>query len=252
MSLLALHGVHKHYGGPPVVQDVTLAVEPGETVAIIGPNGAGKTTLFSVMAGERLADLGRVELFGKDVTRAGARRLAHAGVARTFQIARFFPSRTVEENVTIALQSTHRRYRRFWAGAPRPDDRVGRAIDATGLTDLRWVLASALSQGNRKNLEIAMALVQQPKLLLLDEPTAGMGMEDLPRTISILKDLRQARPDLAIVITAHDMDVVFALADRVVLLANGRIAIDGKPEEVRDAPQTREIYLGNSYRGGSA
>ncbi|MFC0531460.1 ABC transporter ATP-binding protein [Phytohabitans kaempferiae] len=252
MSLLALHNVHKHYGGPPVVQDVTLTVDPGETVAIIGPNGAGKTTLFSVMAGERLANQGRVELFGKDVTRAGARRLAHAGVARTFQIARFFPSKTVEENVTIAAQTTRRRYRRFWAGVPRPDDDVGRAIDATGLTGLRPVLASTLSQGNRKNLEIAMALVQRPRLLLLDEPTAGMGVEDLPRTVAVLKDLRQSRPDLAIVITAHDMDVVFALADRVVLMANGRIALDGRPEEVRDAPQTREIYLGNSYGGGAA
>jgi branched-chain amino acid transport system ATP-binding protein len=252
VSMLALYGVHKHYGGPPVVQDVNLAVEAGETVAIIGPNGAGKTTLFSVMAGERAANEGRVELFGNDVTRSTARRLAHAGVARTFQIARFFPSKTVEENVAIAFLAIRSRYRRFWAGAPSRDDRVNRALDAVGLTDLRAAPASSLSQGNRKNLEIAMALVQEPKLLLLDEPTAGMGAEDIPRTIAILKELRELRSDLGIVITAHDMDVVFALADRVVLMANGRIAMDGKPEEVRDAPQTREIYLGNSYAGGTS
>jgi branched-chain amino acid transport system ATP-binding protein len=252
MSMLALYNVHKNYGGPPVVQDVNLSVEPGETVAIIGPNGAGKTTLFSVMAGERTANEGRVELFGKDVTRAGARRLAHAGVARTFQIARFFPTKTVEENIVIAAQAIRSRYRRFWVGVPQPDERAARALDAVGLADLRTAPASTLSQGNRKNLEIAMALVQEPKLLLLDEPTAGMGAEDIPQTISILKELRERRPELAIVITAHDMDVVFALADRVVLMANGRIALDGKPAEVRDAPETREIYLGNSYAGGAA
>lgn len=251
MSMLALHGVHKHYDGPPVVQDVNLSVDPGETVAIIGPNGAGKTTLFSVMAGEKTANQGRVELFGKDVTRAGARRLAHAGVARTFQIARFFPTKSVEENVVIASQAIRSGYRRFWAGTPRPNGGVDKALAAVGLADLRAMPASTLSQGNRKNLEIAMALVQEPKLLLLDEPTAGMGAEDIPQTIAILKELREVRPDLAIVVTAHDMDVVFALADRVVLMANGRIAMDGKPEEVRDAPQTREIYLGNSYAGGT-
>jgi branched-chain amino acid transport system ATP-binding protein len=252
MSLLALHGVHKHYGGPPVVQDVTFAVAPGETVAIIGPNGAGKTTLFSVMAGEGIADQGRVELFGKDVTRHGARRLARTGVARTFQIARFFPTKTVEDNVTIAALAIAGRYRRPWAGVPRPGERVAAAIEAVGLAGLGTATAGSLSQGNRKNLEIAMALVQQPRLLLLDEPTAGMGAEDLPRTIEILKRLRQDRPELAIIITAHDMDVVFALAHRVILMANGRIALDGKPAEVRDAPQTREIYLGNSYAGGTS
>lgn len=252
MTVLALHNVHRHYGGPPVVQDVSLRVEESETVAIIGPNGAGKTTLFSVMAGEAAANSGRVELFGRDVTQSGAQRLTHAGVARTFQIARSFPTKSVEQNVLIASDALRRRYRHFWGASPRADAKVERAIEASGLTDHRAALAGSLSHGNRKNLEIAMALVQEPRLLLLDEPTAGMGSEDLPRTIAILTRLRDETPEQAIVITAHDMDVVFALADRVVLMANGRVALDGTPAEVRDSPQTREIYLGNSYAGGAA
>jgi branched-chain amino acid transport system ATP-binding protein len=249
VSVLALHDVHKHYGGPPVVRGVSLSVGSGESLAIIGPNGAGKTTLFSVIAGEHPVSGGRVELFGRDVTRSGARRLAHAGLARTFQVARFFPTRTVEENVTIAALARARRYHRMWARVPRPDESVDAAIGAVGLDDRRAAVAGGLPQGDRKNLEIAMALAQRPRLLLLDEPTAGMGAEDLPRAMSVLEDLRRSRPDLTLVITAHDMDLVFALADRVVLMAGGRVALDGTPAHVRDAPQTREIYLGSSYSG---
>jgi branched-chain amino acid transport system ATP-binding protein len=252
MTLLTLHGVHKDYGGPPVVQDVSFSVEPGETVAIIGPNGAGKTTLFSVMAGEHPATRGRVELFGRDVTRAGARRLAHSGVARTFQVARYFPTKTAGENTAIAAMAIRHRYRRPWALPPRAGDRVDAAIEAVGLAGKRDAVAGDLAQGDRKNLEIAMALVQEPRLLLLDEPTAGMGVEDLPRTTGVLRRLRADRSELALIITAHDMDLVFALADRVILMAGGRVALDGTPREVRDDPRTREIYLGDSHASGGA
>nr|WP_284287668.1 ATP-binding cassette domain-containing protein [Angustibacter aerolatus] len=174
---------------------MSLTVDAGETVALIGPNGAGKTTLFSVMAGEQTPDAGSVHLFGQDVTRAGARRLARSGVARTFQVARCFPTMSVERNVVLACDAAAGRHRRFWAGPSRPDDAVDEALTAAGLQGRRTTTGAALSQGDRKNLEIAMATVQRPRLLLLDEPTAGMAPEDLPRTIGILRDLRRERPE---------------------------------------------------------
>ncbi|WP_157157351.1 ABC transporter ATP-binding protein [Diaminobutyricimonas sp. LJ205] len=252
MTAIELHNVYKNYGGPPVVQDVSLAVQEGQTVAIIGPNGAGKTTLFGVMAGEHRATKGALSVFGKDVTRAGASRLAHMGVARTFQVARYFLEKTVEQNVVIARDAHRSRYRNPVSATPRPEQSVTAALEAAGLAERRHQSSSTLSHGDRKSLEIAMALAQDPAVLLLDEPTAGMGAEDIPHTIRLLKGLRESRPNLTVVITAHDMEVVFALADRVVLMANGRIALEGAPEAVRDDPMTREIYLGNSYEAGVA
>lgn len=249
-TALELHNVYKSYGGPPVVQDISLTIDQGSTVAIIGPNGAGKTTLFGVMAGEHRATRGSLRVFGKDATRAGAKRLAHLGVARTFQVARYFLEKTVEQNVVIARDAHGRRYRNPVSATPRPGDTVTAALAAVGLEERRHQSSSTLSHGDRKSLEIAMALTQDPAVLLLDEPTAGMGAEDIPRTIQLLKGLRVSRPDLTVVITAHDMEVVFALADRVVLMANGRVALQGDPQAVRDDPLTREIYLGNSYEAG--
>lgn len=249
MTALALDNVYKNYGGPPVVQDVSLSVEKGETVAIIGPNGAGKTTLFGVMAGEHRATKGTLTLFGKDATRAGAKRLAHMGVARTFQVARYFLEKTVEQNLVIARDAHRSRYRNPVSRTPRPEQSITDALEAVGLEERRHQSSSTLSHGDRKSLEIAMALTQEPAVLLLDEPTAGMGAEDIPRTIRLLKQLKETRDDLTIIITAHDMEVVFALADRVVLMANGRVALQGEPAAVRDDPMTREIYLGNSFEG---
>jgi branched-chain amino acid transport system ATP-binding protein len=252
MTALELRNVCKSYGGPPVVQDVDLSIDEGRTVAIIGPNGAGKTTLFGVMAGEHRATKGSLSVFGKDVTRAGAKRLAHLGVARTFQVARYFLEKTVEQNLLIARDAHAARYRNPLSRTPRSGDGITAALEAVGLEERRHQSSSTLSHGDRKSLEIAMALTQDPAVLLLDEPTAGMGAEDIPRTITLLKELRQGRPDLTIVITAHDMEVVFALADRVVLMANGRVALQGDPAAVRDDPLTREIYLGTSYDGGAS
>lgn len=250
MTVLELKNVYKNYGGPPVVQDVSLSISTGETVAIIGPNGAGKTTLFGVMAGEHRATKGAVSLFGKDVTRAGAKHLAHMGVARTFQVARYFPEKSVEQNLVIARDARKAMYRNPLSPTPRPDGSITSALEAVGLESRRHQSSSTLPHGDRKGLELAMALVQNPSMLLMDEPTAGMGAEDIPRTVQLVQRLRQSRPDMTVVITAHDMNLVFALADRVVLMANGRIALEGKPATVRDHPLTREIYLGNSYEAG--
>ncbi|RZI81126.1 MAG: ABC transporter ATP-binding protein [Microbacterium sp.] len=250
MLALELVNVDQHYGGPPVVQDVSLQIEQGSTVAIIGPNGAGKTTLFSVMSGEARAKKGKVLLYGKDVTRLGAQRLAHLGVSRTFQVARYFTATSVSENVVIADFVRHGHYRRFWAAKPQLSETAAAALDAVGMSHLAGKPSVNLSHGDRKNLEIAMALTQEPQVLLLDEPTAGMGVEDIPKTIALLKELKRTHPDLTIVITAHDMNLVFALADRVVLMANGRVVLAGTPDEVRDAEITREIYLGTTHDSG--
>ncbi|ARJ07508.1 ABC transporter ATP-binding protein [Cnuibacter physcomitrellae] len=252
MTALELVNVYKNYGGPPVVQDVSLSIEEGETVAIIGPNGAGKTTLFGVMAGEHRATKGTLSFFGRDATRAGAKRLAHRGVARTFQVARYFLEKTVEQNLVIARDAHRSRYRNPVSPTPRPEQSITDALEAVGLEERRHQSSSTLSHGDRKSLEIAMALTQEPAVLLLDEPTAGMGAEDIPRTIRLLQGLKESRGDLTIVITAHDMEVVFALADRVVLMANGRIALQGEPAAVRDDPMTREIYLGNSFEADAS
>jgi len=152
----------------------------------------------------------------------------------------------------IARDAHKGRYRNPVARTPRPGESITAALQAVGLEESRHRSSSTLSHGDRKSLEIAMALTQDPAVLLLDEPTAGMGAEDIPRTIRLLKGLRESRPELTVVITAHDMEVVFALADRVVLMAGGRVALEGKPNAVRDDPLTREIYLGNSYEGGAA
>lgn len=249
MIALEMQGVHKNYGGPPVVQDVSLQITQGETVAIIGPNGAGKTTLFGVMAGEHRATRGTITLFGQNVTRAGATRMSRLGVVRTFQVARYFLEKSVEQNIYISRDARAKAYRNPFGKRPRSSAAADRALETIGLTPMRRRTSSTLSHGDRKNLEIAMALTQEPQVLLLDEPTAGMGAEDVPRTIELLQGLKRANPELTMIITAHDMDVVFALADRVVLLANGKIAIEGDPDDVRSATLTKEIYLGNSYGG---
>lgn len=246
MNAIELRDVSKHYGGPPVVQEVSLDIAVGETVAIIGPNGAGKTTLFGVMAGEHRATKGALLVFGRDVTRAGAKRLSHLGVARTFQVARYFLEKSVEQNLVIARDAHRSRYRNPVSRTPRAEQSITDALEAVGLDGVRHQSSSTLSHGDRKSLEIAMALTQDPSVLLLDEPTAGMGAEDIPRTVRLLKQLKDSRPELTIVITAHDMEVVFALADRVVLMANGRVALQGEPASVRDHPLTREIYLGDA------
>jgi branched-chain amino acid transport system ATP-binding protein len=172
------------------------------------------------------------------------------GVSRTFQVARYFTAKSVAENVVIADSVRRGHYRRFWSSEPELSDDARAALTAVGMADLAGKPSVNLSHGDRKNLEIAMALTQQPTVLLLDEPTAGMGVEDIPKTIALLKELKRSQPELSIVITAHDMNLVFALADRVVLMANGRVVLAGTPDEVRDADITREIYLGTSHDSG--
>jgi branched-chain amino acid transport system ATP-binding protein len=247
---LVLDRVSKAYGGIKAVEDVSFEVQRGEHLAIIGPNGAGKSTLFGTIAGEHLPTSGTVTIDGVDITGDPPSKRALNGISRTFQVARMFSAATVYENVMLSALAGEgkglRWYDRFlsndWAA-----ERTDRVLVETGLGSRAHQAASTLAQGDRKRLEMAMALVQQPRILLLDEPTAGMSFEDSMATIELLKQVCEHDPELTVVLTAHDMEVVFAMADRIILMAQGQTEVEGTPEEVAAHPRTREVYLGTSW-----
>ncbi|WP_107764355.1 ABC transporter ATP-binding protein [Nocardioides terrigena] len=250
-AMVELRAASKAYQGVPAVQAVDLEVQRGERLAIIGPNGAGKSTLFGMIAGEHRPTEGSVWFNGKDVTTHHSSRRARAGISRTFQVARLMPTMTVRENLFLAALTGQRQGIRFWdALSTRPDvtEEAEAAMVAAGLADLSDVLASSLAQGARKTLEMAMAVVQKPTLLLLDEPTAGMGYDDARIATKQLGALLEERREMTIILTAHDMEVIHSLAERVVLMANGKVVLDGSPQYVADHAVTKELYLG---RGAS-
>lgn len=247
-SLFVLEGVSKAYREVKAVTDVDLRIAPAERLAVIGPNGAGKSTLFGMIAGEHRPTDGRITYEGRDITRWPPSRRAAAGISRTFQVARLFGSMSVRENVHLAVRSARRsphcwdalaQHRSTWSATDECLERVG-------LTDLASVTSGVLAQGARKSLEIAMAIAQAPRVLLLDEPTAGMGYDDARGTVDLLCRLLDTRPELTIILTAHDMDVVHRVAQRVVLMARGRTILDGTPDEVACHATTRELYLGRA------
>lgn len=246
---LALRGISKSYGGIHAVRDVNFSVERGEHLAIIGPNGAGKSTLFGMIAGEHVPTAGTVTFDGVDITNDRPSKRAHNGISRTFQVARMFGESCVYENVLLAAIAGEGQGLR-WYDRFRSDDsaaeRTEQILEQTGLTSTSTQQASTLAQGDRKRLEMAMALVQRPKILLLDEPTAGMSYEDSIGTIALLQQVCQSDPDLTVILTAHDMEVIFAVSERVILLAQGRTEVEGTPDEVAAHPRTREVYLGTT------
>jgi branched-chain amino acid transport system ATP-binding protein len=249
--LLEVAAVTKKYFGVAAVSEMSLAVQPGETVAIIGPNGAGKSTFFGLISGEHVSTTGRITLSGADITRWPAHRRAQFGMSRTFQVARLFPTRTVREHLQLSVTAKRRRSLRIFDDFERtagknPADDITTLMSDMGLTHVRDVLASDLPQGDRKRLELAMAMVQHPKILLLDEPTAGMSNEDCDLTVGTIDAIRRANPDLAIVLTGHDMQVLFSLAHRVVLMAGGKLVLDGTPEDVASSKVARDVYLGGA------
>lgn len=244
-AALQLVGITKRYGAHVVLDDVDLEVPAGQLRAVIGPNGAGKSTLFGVISGEHAADVGRVLIAGEDVTTLSAHRRVRRGVARAFQVARVFPRLNVRDNVLAAVLARRRQAATFW----RPVGSLGlrREIDAllelTALGGLADRLAGALPQGDRKRLEITMALALQARLLLLDEPTAGMSPEETAATVQLVDRLwRQG--NLTVVLTEHDMNVVFKLAQAITVLHRGAVVCTGAPEAVRQRADVREIYLG--------
>jgi branched-chain amino acid transport system ATP-binding protein len=241
---LSLSGLSKDFGGLRAVNEVSLTVGAGERRAIIGPNGAGKTTLFSLISGEARPSEGRIALFGRDVTRLPPHRRAELGMARTYQITNLFPRLTALENCLLAVQALtpakfhmHRGLRRY----PAFFERARAALDAVGLADKAAEAVRNLSHGEQRQLEIALALAGAPRLLLLDEPTAGLSPAESHAMTALLKTLD---PAMTLLVIEHDMDVAFALTDRITVLHYGKVVADGLAGDVKANALVQEIYLG--------
>ncbi len=242
--LLAVSRLVKRFGGVVATDELSLKVARGSTHALIGPNGAGKTTLIAQLQGELAPDSGEIRFDGRDVTREPAHVRAALGMARSFQITSIFPRFTVLANVALAVQARSGHSFHFSKPAARDPELVDpahSALETIGLQDRAGIVAEDLSHGERRQLELAMALAMGPQLLLLDEPMAGMGRQDGVRMTRILADLKQR---YTILLVEHDMDAVFALADRVSVLVAGRAIAEGTPAEIRIDPQVRAAYLG--------
>lgn len=243
--MLRVHALHKYFGALAATHDVSLEVYAEEIHAVIGPNGAGKTTLIAQLAGELWPDAGRVEFLGCDITRLPPYRRSHLGLARSFQITSVFPDMTLLDNTALAVQAHAGHSYRVWKPARREPRLVQPALAAlehVGLAERAHVLASEVSHGEQRQLEIAMALATSPKLLLLDEPMAGMGPEESARMVEILRGLKGEKTMLLI---EHDMDAVFALADRITVLVYGQVLASGTPEAIRADESVRRAYLGD-------
>ena len=230
-----------------VTDDVSLEIPRNELHAIIGPNGAGKTTLIAQLAGQVKSDRGRILFDGKDISRLTPPERSKTGLARTFQITSIFPSFSTEANVAIAVQGLRSHSFRFWRPADRDSSLIGPArelLQDVGLRDRLSTMAAVLSHGEHRLLELAIALAQQPKLLLLDEPTAGLGQEESKALVTFLQTLKGR---FTILLIEHDMDAVFALADRISVLASGNIIATGTPGEIRLNSDVQTAYLGDEH-----
>jgi branched-chain amino acid transport system ATP-binding protein len=243
-ALLSVQGLRKHYGGLAVTNNVSLDVQPGESHALIGPNGAGKTTLIHQITGTVMPDAGRVIFAGRDITRLSLPQRVHSGLARSFQITSIIAGFSVLENVTLAAQGQSGSSFRFFraaAGETALNENARAALAEVGLADRASIIAGALSHGEKRALEIAIALATRPKLLLLDEPLAGAGPEETEKLITLLRGLKSR---YAVLLVEHDMQAVFALADRISVLAEGRIIASGSTADIRLSAEVRAAYLG--------
>jgi branched-chain amino acid transport system ATP-binding protein len=243
--VLAVEGLQKHFGGLAAVAGVTLDVRMGEIHAVIGPNGAGKTTLINLLSGDLAPSAGRILLEGRDVAGESADRIARRGVGRSYQKTNIFGGFTAFENCRLAAQSRLPSSMRFFRPA-HTRAAIGEAarvaLAAAGLAGRAEIAAAALSHGEQRQLEIAMTLATRPRLLLLDEPLAGMGPEESARMVELLAGLRQGH---AILLVEHDMDAVFSLADRLTVMVNGRVLQSGTPEKIRASRAVQDAYLGS-------
>ena len=244
MTALVLDDLEKSFGGLRVTAAVSLAVEPGERRLIIGPNGAGKTTLFNLITGELRPDRGSIRLFDLEITRIASRRRAHLGLARTYQIITLFPGETLLHNVTLSLLGRSRLRWNPFVSLDRQEGMIAgarMALERVGLGDLADRPLSQTAYGERRRVEIAMALAQNPKILLLDEPFAGLSIDERRD----VQDLLAAIPrDVTIVMIEHDMDVALDFAERITVLHFGQVIVEGTRAEVVADPRTKEIYLG--------
>jgi branched-chain amino acid transport system permease protein len=246
MALLEARQLTRRFGGLVAVDGVSLVVEPLTVTALIGPNGAGKTTFFKILAGELAPTTGDVYFKEKRITGLDVARVAQLGIAKSFQITQIFPRLTVEENVLVpALAATRGAFKLDafvpLSGAKKAHEIAVHVLRQVDLFERRDLRASDLSYGEKRRLEVALALASQPEILLLDEPAAGMSPSERTAMVELLQELRKS---VTIVIVEHDMDVVFGLADRVVVLQDGRQIAEGSPAEIRANPRVQEAYLG--------
>lgn len=248
MSLLEAKSISKHFGSLVAVDNVSLCVAQGELRAIIGPNGAGKTTFFNLITGLFRPTTGRLALDGQDITQAGVTQRVAMGMARTFQVTEIFPELSVRENARIAVESACGFRMRPWVSRHEKNlvrDRIEEVLIATGLTNQPDRIVGELSHGDQRSAEIAMALALRPRILLLDEPTAGMGEEETYQVALLIRRLHR-QLGYTIVLIEHDMRVVFNLADRITVLAEGRLLAEGAPQEIADDPAVQAAYLGKA------
>ena len=248
MSVPALRVEHltKVFGGIRAVDDVSFAVDAGELVALIGPNGAGKTTCFNLVNGQLVPDRGQVLLEGRRIDGRPPHVIAREGVGRTFQVAATFASMTVRENVRLALLAhAGQAARSTTLASSLPIEAVDALLTRVGCADLADAHCATLAYGDAKRVELALALAGKPRLLLMDEPTAGMASGSRARLMQVAKDLAK-HDGIAVLFTEHDMDVVFGFADRVIVLDHGRIIAEGTPDAVRADPQVQAVYLGET------
>jgi branched-chain amino acid transport system ATP-binding protein len=243
--LLEVQGVSVRFGGLAAVKDVSFGLEPGQRVALIGPNGAGKTTLFNVLTGQLKPSAGRVRFKGEDITHHSVFARTHLGMARSFQITSLFPYQSVRVNALIALQGTRKvRYnvaRRLLENRELQAE-VQRLLESADLWDLRDEMVSSLAYGQQRKLEIALSLASDPELLLLDEPSCGLTATESAEITTRIGDLGSK---ITVLMIAHDMDLVFGVAERVLVLHYGEIACEGTCDEIRANPMVREIYMGS-------
>ena len=242
--LLETKGVSVHFGGLAALQSVSLGIEPGERVALIGPNGAGKTTFFNVLTGQQKPSAGNVFFKGQDITNHSVFARTHLGMARSFQITSLFPYQTVRVNALIALQGTRKgRYNGFRALMRDREMQAAaqQLLESAGLWDLREGVVSSLAYGQQRKLEIALSLASDPELLLLDEPSCGLTATE---SADITAHIRELGSKITVLMIAHDMDLVFGVAERVILLHYGQIACEGTCEEIRSNQMVKDIYMG--------
>jgi branched-chain amino acid transport system ATP-binding protein len=246
-ALLRVEGLVRRFGGLIATDHVSLDVAPGELHAIIGPNGAGKTTLISQLTGHLAPHAGSVRLAGRDITYLPAYRRCALGLARSFQITSLLLESTAADNVALAAQAHAGHSFRFFANARKEKglrDAAHAALERVGLSDRADTVVSRLSHGERRELELAVALASRPKILLLDEPMAGLGATESQRMVKLLNELRK---EVSIVLVEHDMEAVFALADRISVLVYGRVIATGVPADIRENVEVKRAYLGDQH-----
>ena len=243
-SVLVVEDLSRNFGGVQAVKEVSLTVPTGQMRAVIGPNGAGKSTFFNLLTGYIPCSSGRIIFNGKDVTGLPPHSLCRLGLGRTFQINSIFSSSTVLQNAQVALLAHRRKIWNMWAAADKLFVGEAEALLATlGLEDRAGKLGSELSYGDRRRLEVALALACEPRLLLLDEPTAGMSIPDKPGMVELIRKVSRER-GVTVVLIEHDMDIVFSVADEITVLHQGSVVANGTPQEIKANEQVQKIYLG--------